>query len=81
MTMLEKILNDYNLKTVFEAAYESAGFREKFAMEHGSRRIYYSGGKKFIKFLYSKETEYQDANGATFCISTGKWVNGKAGRL
>lgn len=74
MTMLQKLVNDSNLKTVFQRAYENAGFRERFAMEHGSRRTYWEGGRKFIKFTYSKSVPYQDANGATYCVTTGNWV-------
>ena len=71
--MLERIINDNNL-TVFQKAYEIAGFRERFAMEHGSRRTYWSNGRKFIKFTYPESVPYQDANGATYCVTTGSWI-------
>ena len=56
-------------------AYESAGFRERYAMEHGNRTMVYINGHKCIKFTYSKHTEYQDANGATFDTVRGAWID------
>ena len=56
-------------------AYESAGFRERYAMEHGNRATVYIDGHKCIKFTYSKSIEYQDANGATFDTVRGVWID------
>ena len=56
-------------------AYESAGFRERYAMEHGNRATVYINGHKCIKFTYSKSIEYQDANGATFDTVRGVWID------
>ena len=56
-------------------AYESAGFRELYAMEHGNRTTVFINGHKCIKFTYSESIEYQDANGATFDTVHGAWID------
>lgn len=56
-------------------ARERAGFREKYAMEHGKARKIKANGKVFYKFTYSKEDSYQDANGATYDATRKAWVN------
>ena len=56
-------------------ARHSAGYRERYAMEHGQRVVFFQNGKEFWKFSYSPDAEFQDANGATFCVANGKWVN------
>lgn len=56
------------------AAYSAAGFRERFAMEHGNRATVYINGHKCFKFTYSTAKEYQDANGAIFDTVRGCWI-------
>ena len=56
-------------------AYESAGFRERYAMENGNRATVYINGHKCIKFTYSEFIEYQDANGATYDTVRGSWID------
>lgn len=56
-------------------AYTAGGFRERYAMEHGNRATVYINGNKCYKYTYSKHTEYQDANGATFDTVRGVWIN------
>lgn len=56
-------------------AYETGGFRERFAMEHGNRAVVYLNGNRCFKFTYSKSNEYQDANGATYDTVRGEWVD------
>ena len=56
-------------------AYAAAGFRERYAMEHGNKSIIFVNGHKCIKYTYSKYKEYQDANGATFDTVRGVWIN------
>ena len=56
-------------------AYNTAGFRERYAMENGNRTTVYINGHKCIKFTYSTSKEYQDANGATFDTVTGQWIS------
>ena len=55
-------------------ATAAAGYRERYAMEHGkeSRRIV--GGHVLYIFRYSSEVDYQDANGATYDATRGGWV-------
>lgn len=52
-----------------------AGYREKYAIEHGNRRTEFRNGHKLIIFTYSKYLKYQDANGATFDATRGAWIN------
>ena len=56
-------------------AYESAGFRERYAMEHGNRTTVFINGHKCYKYTYSSTKEYQDANGATFDTVRGAWID------
>ena len=56
-------------------AYESAGFRERYAMEHGNRTTVYINGHKCYKYTYSNTKEYQDANGATYDTVRGSWID------
>ena len=56
-------------------AYTAAGWRERYAMENGNRTTIYINGHKCIKFTYSKNAEYQDANGATFDTVRSIWIN------
>lgn len=61
---------------VMRKAYESAGYREKYAMERGNKTTRFDNrGHKLWVFTYSKYTEYQDANGATYDVTEGRWVN------
>ena len=54
---------------------EKAGWREKYAMKHGYRRLVWINGHKCYKFVYSTKREYQDANGATWDTVTETWIN------
>ena len=47
-------------------AYNTAGFRERYAMENGTKSTVYLNGHKCYKFTYSKDVDYQDANGALY---------------
>lgn len=55
-------------------ARAAAGWRERYAMEHGNRQIIYINGNKCIKYTYSTKEVYQDANGATFDTVRGCWI-------
>ena len=53
----------------------TAGFRERYAMEMGEPETIYENGKEYIRFTYSDEGDvYKDANGATYCVTEGRWV-------
>lgn len=54
-------------------AYNVAGFREKYAMENGNKSIVYINGHKCYKFTYSKDVDYQDANGALYDTVEKRW--------
>lgn len=58
-----------------QEAYNSAGWRERYAMEHGNAATVYINGHKCIKYTYSTAAEYQDANGATYNTTTKQWIN------
>ena len=57
-------------------AWETAGYRERYAMEHGRKSVHRDNrGHTLITYRYSKFTEYQDANGAVYDATEGRWVN------
>lgn len=56
-------------------AYETAGYRERYAMEHGNKSVIYVNGQKCFKFTYSTDLEYQDANGAIYNTVTKRWID------
>lgn len=58
-----------------QEAHNAAGFRERYAMEHGNATTLYINGDKCIKYTYSKLNEYQDANGAIYNTITKQWIN------
>lgn len=58
-----------------QTAYENGGYRERFAMENGSRTIICVNGHKCFKFTYPSQQEYQDANGATYDTVAGVWID------
>ena len=64
---------NYNTKEMREA-HKTAGHRERYAMENGKRLFTNINGHKCIKFTYSENDPYQDANGATFDTVRGVWI-------
>lgn len=58
-----------------QTAYNNAGFRERYAMEHGNATTVYINGDKCIKYTYSSSAEYQDANGAIYNTVRKQWIN------
>ena len=55
-------------------ARQTAGWREKYAMKNGNKSIKYVNGRVLYVWTYDKHREYQDANGATFDATNGRWV-------
>lgn len=62
-------------KTEEQRAFKNAGFRERYAMEHGKKEVKIINKHRCIKYTYSNEKEYQDANGATYDTVTNNWIN------
>lgn len=56
-------------------AFESAGARERYAMENGNKSAKIINGRLCYVFTYSKYDPFQDANGATFDVERGAWIN------
>lgn len=56
-------------------AYAAAGYRERYAMENGKRLSVNINGHRCIKFTYSENDPYQDANGATFDTVRCVWIS------
>lgn len=56
------------------AMWNAAGYRERYAMEHGNERHVNENGRDLIVFTYSKYDEYQDANGAAWDRARRAWV-------
>lgn len=61
-------------KILIEAA-KAAGYREKYAMQHGKARRKQDGDHELYIFTYSTADTYQDANGATYDATAHKWRN------
>lgn len=55
-------------------ARQTAGWREKYAMKNGNKNIKYVNGRVLYVWTYNKYRKYQDANGATFDATNGRWV-------
>lgn len=53
--------------------FNSAGYRERYAMKHGKPSVVYYGSHKCYKFTYSADDEYQDANGSLYDTITKSW--------
>lgn len=58
-----------------QTAYNTGGWRERYAMEHGNATTVYINGHKCIKYTYSIGAAYQDANGATYDTVKKQWIN------
>ena len=56
-------------------AFNSAGWRERYAMNNGKQIYTTINNYKCIVYKYSNKLEYQAGNGATYCITTGAWIN------
>jgi hypothetical protein len=58
-----------------DRAYETAGFRERYAIEHGKKGVYVDSRKhEMWVFNYSVNDPYQDANGATYDVTERRWI-------
>ena len=57
-----------------QAEYNSGGFRERYAMEHGNATTIYINGDKCIKYTYGSAAPYQDANGAIYNTIKKAWI-------
>lgn len=55
--------------------WDKGGYRERFAMRKGSRRVVYINGHLCFRFNYADTIEYQDANGATYDTITETWID------
>ena len=56
-------------------ATQAAGYREKYAMQHGTAKKKIINGHELYIYSYSPELDYQDANGATWDNTRGAWIN------
>lgn len=54
--------------------YKNGGYRERFAMSKGNRRIVFINGHKCYRYNYAPTVEYQDANGAIYDTVTETWI-------
>ena len=62
-------------KKTLEEAKARAGWRERYAIEHGTpRKRTTPAGVEYV-FTYSLADPYQDANGATYNETRGYWTN------
>ena len=59
----------------YKQAMQAAGYREKFALENGVAQLVTVNGDMCYRFTYSKEHEYQDANGAIYNTKRKAWID------
>ena len=57
-----------------QLAYNRAGYRERYAMMKGTKETKRMNGHTLWVFSYSADDEYQDANGATYDVTEGRWI-------
>lgn len=62
------------MKIEEKIAYELGGYREKYAMDNGTRETQIMNGKEVWVYRYDTEREYQDANGATYIPTERRWI-------
>ena len=55
-----------------QLARNRAGYRERYAMDHGKREIKVVGKHTLWIFRYSSDDPYQDGNGATYDVTEGR---------
>lgn len=56
-------------------ATAKAGYREKYAMTHGTEKKKIENGETLYIFTCSNAEPYQDANGATYNATRKAWTN------
>lgn len=56
-------------------AAAKAGYRELYALKHGTEHKKIENGEELYIFTYSKENHYQDANGATYNATRHEWTS------
>jgi hypothetical protein len=59
---------------VARKAYELAGVREKYAMLAGTQETVFVNSKECRRFILPEDSEFQDANGATYDILGKRWI-------
>ena len=55
-------------------AYKAAGYRERYAIDHGKAKQSVFGGHTVIRWWYDRNDPYQDANGAMWDVDRQAWV-------
>ena len=62
--------------SITKLARERAGYRERYAMDHcTSKATRLVNGHKLWEFRYDEDDPYQDANGATYDCTEGRWIS------
>ena len=55
--------------------FQTAGYRERYAIKHGNKSIKNINGHKCYVYTYSDDDEYHDANGDTYDTVTKSWID------
>lgn len=63
------------LITMLNEARKTAGYRELYALTYGHGQIIFVNSEKCIRFTYSKDDPYQDANGAIYNTVCKTWID------
>lgn len=54
-------------------AHRLGGWREHYAMKYGTETICRFGNHDCLRYTYSEDDEYQDANGALWDMEEERW--------
>lgn len=63
------------MTTKEKIAYKQGGYRERYAMENGNKAVTHECQRELWTYTYPSDWDYQDANGAIYDATHGKWVN------
>ena len=63
-----------NMVNELVKAYEKGGYRERYAMDYGCKKVIYINNHKCYKFTYSTDDDYQDGNGAIYDTVRETWI-------
>ena len=61
-------------KDEYTRALHTAGFRELYAVKHGTASHRVENGHDLYTYTYGKEHDFQDANGATYDATVNTWI-------
>lgn len=71
-----EIMEELEEQSIKKKAWETAGWRERYAMENGkAQKVEDDRGHVLWTYSYSAARDYQDANGAVYDATENRWIN------